>query len=64
MSQEITVSRIGRALHIRLDRAGKHNAVTQSVYEAMVEAIAEAEADETSIQGIDTLTRRPQILDC
>jgi enoyl-CoA hydratase/carnithine racemase len=47
MSQEITVSRIGRALHIRLDRAGKRNAVTRSMYEAMATAIAEAEADET-----------------
>jgi enoyl-CoA hydratase/carnithine racemase len=47
MSQEITVSRIGHALHIRLDRADKRNAVTRSMYEAMVDAIAEAEIDET-----------------
>ena len=46
MSQEITVSRIGHALHIRLDRADKRNAVTRSMYEAMVDAIAEAETDE------------------
>ena len=47
MSQEITVSRIGHALHIRLDRADKRNAVTRSMYQAMVDAIAEAEIDET-----------------
>ena len=47
MSQEITVSRTGRTLHIRLDRADKRNAVTRSMYEAMVDAIAEAETDET-----------------
>jgi enoyl-CoA hydratase/carnithine racemase len=46
MSQEINVSRIGHALHIRLDRADKRNAVTRSMYEAMVDAIAEAETDE------------------
>jgi enoyl-CoA hydratase/carnithine racemase len=46
MSQAITVSRIGRALHIRLDRADKRNAVTRSMYQAMVDAIAEAENDE------------------
>src|SRR3974377_254683 len=47
MSQEISVSRIGRALHIRLDRAAKRNAVTRSMYEAMAETIAGAEVDET-----------------
>jgi enoyl-CoA hydratase/carnithine racemase len=45
MAQEITVNRIGRALHIRLDRADKRNAVTRSMYEAMTEAIAIAETD-------------------
>ena len=45
MSQEITVNRAGRALHIRLDRADKRNAVTRSMYEAMTEAIAIAETD-------------------
>jgi enoyl-CoA hydratase/carnithine racemase len=45
MPQEITVNRIGRALHIRLDRADKRNAVTRSMYEAMTEAIAIAETD-------------------
>jgi enoyl-CoA hydratase/carnithine racemase len=45
MAQEITVNRIGRALHIRLDRADKRNAVTRSMYEAMSEAIAIAETD-------------------
>jgi enoyl-CoA hydratase/carnithine racemase len=45
MPQEITVNRIGRALHIRLDRADKRNAVTRSMYEAMSEAIAIAETD-------------------
>ena len=43
MAQEITVNRIGRALHIRLDRADKRNAITRSMYEAMTEAIAIAE---------------------
>jgi enoyl-CoA hydratase/carnithine racemase len=47
MPQEITLSRTGRALHIRLDRADKRNAVTRSMYEAMVDAIAGAETDET-----------------
>jgi enoyl-CoA hydratase/carnithine racemase len=47
MPQEITVSRIGCAVHIRLDRAGKRNAITRSMYDAMAEAIVEAEADET-----------------
>jgi enoyl-CoA hydratase/carnithine racemase len=46
MSQEITVSRIGRALHVRLDRAAKRNAITRSMYDAVTEAIVEAEADE------------------
>jgi enoyl-CoA hydratase/carnithine racemase len=46
MSQEITVSRIGRALHVRLDRADKRNAITRSMYDAVTEAIVEAEADE------------------
>jgi enoyl-CoA hydratase/carnithine racemase len=45
MAQEITVNRIGRAFHIRLDRADKRNAVTRSMYEAMTEAIAIAETD-------------------
>ena len=45
MPQEITVSRIGCAVHIRLDRAGKRNAITRSMYDAMAEAIVEAEAD-------------------
>jgi enoyl-CoA hydratase/carnithine racemase len=47
MPQEITLSRTGRALHIRLDRADKRNAVTRSMYEAMVDAIVGAETDET-----------------
>jgi len=41
MPQEITVSRIGCAVHIRLDRAGKRNAITRSMYDAMAEAIVE-----------------------
>ena len=45
MSQEITINQIGRALHIRLDRANKRNAVTRSMYETMIEAIAIAETD-------------------
>ena len=47
MPQEITVSRIDCAVHIRLDRAGKRNAMTRSMYDAMAEAIVGAEADET-----------------
>ena len=47
MSQEITINRIGRTLHIRLDRTDKRNAVTRSMYEAMTEAIAIAETDPT-----------------
>ncbi|MBV8337846.1 MAG: enoyl-CoA hydratase [Alphaproteobacteria bacterium] len=45
MPQEISVDRIGHALHIRLDRPDKRNAVTRSMYEAMTEAIAIAEVD-------------------
>jgi len=45
MPQEVSVSRIDGALHIRLDRADKRNAVTRSMYETMAEAIAQAEAD-------------------
>ena len=47
MPHEISVDRIGHALHIRLDRADKRNAVTRSMYEAMTEAIAIAETDQT-----------------
>jgi len=45
MPQQISVDRIGHALHIRLDRPDKRNAVTRSMYEAMTEAIAIAEVD-------------------
>ena len=51
MPQEITVNRIGRALHVRLDRADKRNALTRSMYEAMTEAIAIAETD-PAIRGV------------
>lgn len=42
----VAVSRTDRTLHIRLDRPDKRNAVTRAMYDAMSEAIAQAESDD------------------
>ncbi len=43
---EIGISRNGRALHIRINRPAKRNALTAAMYAAMADAIVEAEHDE------------------
>ena len=43
---DIGISRNGRALHIRINRPAKRNALTQGMYAAMADAIVEAEHDE------------------
>ena len=43
---EIGISRNGRALHIRINRPAKRNALTAAMYGAMADAIVEAEHDE------------------
>ncbi len=46
MSDEVVVSRIDGAMHIRMDRAAKRNALNRAMYEAMAGALAEAERDD------------------
>lgn len=47
MSEFVTTSRQGAALHLRLNRANKKNALTQDMYQALLDGINEAEADES-----------------
>ena len=47
MSEFVTTTRQGAALHLRLNRANKKNALTQDMYQALLDGINEAEADET-----------------
>ncbi len=51
MSDGIVVSRIDGAMHIRMDRAAKRNALNRTMYEAMAGALAEAEED-ASIRAV------------
>ena len=44
-SQEIRVTREGAAMHIRIARPAKRNALTAAMYAAMADAMAQAEAD-------------------
>ena len=45
MAEHIVVSIQDRALSIRLDRLEKKNALTRGMYQGMIEALAQAEAD-------------------
>ena len=47
MSEFVTTKRQGAALHLRLNRANKKNALTQDMYQALLDGINEAEADES-----------------
>lgn len=47
MSEFVTTTREGAALHLRLNRANKKNALTQDMYQALLDGINEAEADES-----------------
>lgn len=44
--QEVCLSRTGHVLHIRLNRPDKRNALSQSMYDAMADAMVLAETDE------------------
>lgn len=47
MSEFVTRTRQGAALHLRLNRANKKNALTQDMYQALLDGINEADADES-----------------
>ncbi|MCC5879310.1 MAG: enoyl-CoA hydratase/isomerase family protein [Idiomarina sp.] len=47
MSEFVITKRQGAALHLRLNRSNKKNALTQDMYKALLDGINEAEADES-----------------
>lgn len=47
MSEFVTITRRGGALYLRLNRANKKNALTQDMYQALLDGLNEAEADES-----------------
>lgn len=47
MSEFVTTTRRGGALYLRLNRANKKNALTQDMYQALLDGLNEAEADES-----------------
>ena len=44
--EDVIVTRIEPGLHIRMNRAAKRNALTRGMYDAMADALAEAERDD------------------
>jgi enoyl-CoA hydratase/carnithine racemase len=47
MSEYVTSSREGAVLHLRLNRVEKKNALTQDMYQALLDGLNQAEADES-----------------